>query len=162
MFRLHCSPNLREAVAPETRRLLTALARRVMAVHGAGGPVEAVLTDDAGVRRLNAAYRGLDRNTDVLSFSLLEAPGDRHGLGDVLAPPATEAPVGELYISLQRAAAQAGEQGVSVEEELSRLLVHGLLHLAGFDHRTPAERVVMERETERFVHLQPGPAAGEG
>ncbi len=151
MFRLHCSPNLPEAVAAETRRRLTAVARRVLSVHVAGGPVEAVLTDDSEVRRLNSAYRGRDRNTDVLSFSFLGDPAGRPGGGNVLPPPTLEAPAGELYISLQRAAAQAEERGVTVEEELARLLVHGLLHLAGFDHRTAAELGVMERETERFV-----------
>lgn len=151
MFRLHCSPDLPEAVAAETGHRLTAVARRVLSVHVAGGTVEAVLTDDTEVRRLNAAYRGRDRNTDVLSFSLLEDPAGPSGGAVVVPPPALEAPAGELYISLQRAVAQAEEQGVTVEEELTRLLVHGLLHLAGFDHRTAAELSVMERETERFV-----------
>ena len=113
MFRLHCSPDLPEPVAAEMRQRLTAVARRVLSVHVAGGPVEAVLTDDAEVRRLNSAYRGLDRNTDVLSFSFLSEPaGPKEVAHDhPLAP--VEAPVGELYISLQRAAAQAEEQGVT-------------------------------------------------
>ena len=153
MFRLHCSPDLPEPVAAEMRQRLTEVARRVLSVHVAGGPVEAVLADDAEVRRLNAAYRGRDRTTDVLSFSFLSEPaGPKGGGGDhPLAP--VEAPVGELYISLQRAAAQAEEQGVTVEEELTRLLVHGLLHLAGWDHRTTVELDAMERETERFIRL---------
>ena len=160
MFRLHCSPDLPEPVAAGMRQRLTAVARRVLSVHLAGGPVEAVLTDDTEVRRLNAAYRGRDRSTDVLSFSFLSEPaGPRAVAHDPpLAP--VEAPAGELYISLQRAAAQAEEQGVTVEEELTRLLVHGLLHLAGFDHRTTAELDVMERETDRFTRLSPGPAGG--
>ena len=161
MFRLHCSPDLPEPVPAGMCQRLTATARRVLAVHAAGGPVEAVVTDDAEVRRLNAAYRGRDRNTDVLSFSFLDEPDGPRGLTHVHPLPVVEAPVGELYISLQRAAAQAEDQGVTVEEELTRLLVHGLLHLAGFDHRTAAELGVMERETKRFIQFAPGPA-GEG
>lgn len=153
MFRLHCSPDLPEPVAAEVRHRLTAVARRVLSVHVAGGPVEAVLTDDAEVRRLNSAYRGRDRPTDILSFSFLSEPAGPEGGADDHPPAPVEAPVGELYISLQRASAQADEQGVTVEEELTRLLVHGLLHLAGFDHRTTAELGVMERETERFIRL---------
>ena len=155
MFLLHCSPNLPEAVTAGTRHCLAAVARRVLSVHGAGGPVEAVLTGDAEVRRLNAAFRGRDRSTDVLSFSLREDPGRQNGGGSVLSPAQFEAPAGEIYISLPRATVQAAERGVTVEAELTRLLVHGLLHLAGFDHRTAAELEAMERETERFLHLSP-------
>ena len=118
-----------------------------------------MLADDAEVRRLNAAYRGRDRNTDVLSFSFLAEPAGPTRVTHVRPSPSL-VPVGEVYISLQRAAAQAEEQGVTVEEELTRLLVHGLLHLAGFDHRTAAELGVMERETERFVRMPPD-LAGE-
>ena len=158
MFLLHCSPNSPEAVTAGTRHHLAAVARRVLSVHGTGGPVEAVLTDDAEVRRLNAAFRARDRSTDVLSFSLRDETAGRNGAGSVLSPAEFEAPAGEIYISLPRATVQAAEQGVTVEAELTRLLVHGLLHLAGFDHQTAGELEVMERETERFVHSPPCPA----
>lgn len=127
-------------------------------MHVAGGPVEAVLADDAEVRRLNAAYRGRDRNTDVLSFSFLTEPAGPTRVTDVHPFQSVEVPVGEVYISLQRATAQAEEQAVTVEEELTRLLVHGLLHLAGYDHRTAAELGLMERETERFLRIPRDPA----
>ena len=158
MFLLHCSPDLPEAVTAGTRHHLAAVARRVLSVHEAGGPVEAIVTDDAEVRRLNAAFRGRDRSTDVLSFSLRDDPASRNGAGSVLSPAEFEAPGGEIYISLPRATVQATERGVTVEAELTRLLVHGLLHLAGFDHQTAGELEDMERETERFVHLPPCPA----
>lgn len=158
MFLLHCSPDLPEAVPAGTHHYLAAVARRVLTVHAAGGPVEAVLTDDAEVRRLNASFRGRDRSTDVLSFSLREDPDCRSGGGSVLSPAEFDAPAGEIYISLPQATAQATERGVTVEAELTRLLVHGLLHLAGFDHQTAAELEAMERETERFVCPSPCPA----
>ena len=157
MFLLHCSPDLPEAVTAGTHHHLAAVARRVLSVHGAGGQVEAILAGDAEVRRLNAAFLGRDRNTDVLSFPLLDGP-DPDGAGSVLSPADFEAPAGEIYISVPRAGVQAAERGVKVEDELTRLLVHGLLHLAGFDHQTAGELEVMERETERFVHPSPCPA----
>ena len=157
MFLLHCSPDLPEAVRARIHRHLASVARRVLSVHGAGGQVEAILAGDAEVRRLNAAFLGRDRNTDVLSFPLLDGP-DPDGAGSVLSPADFEAPAGEIYISVPRAEVQAAERGVKVEDELTRLLVHGLLHLAGFDHQTAGELEVMERETERFVHPSPCPA----
>ena len=158
MFLLHCSPDLPEAVRARIHRHLASVARRVLSVHGPEGQVEAILTDDTEVRRLNAAFRGRDRNTDVLSFPLLDDPARPNGAASVLSPAHFEAPAGEIYISLPRATAQAAERGVRVEDELARLLVHGLLHLAGFDHQTAGKLEVMERETERFVHLSPCPA----
>lgn len=76
-----------------------------------------VLSDNGYIRELNREYRGIDRATDVLSFPL----EDDFMLGDVV-------------ISVEKAITQAGEFGVSLDEELGRLLVHGTLHLIGFDH----------------------------
>jgi probable rRNA maturation factor len=73
-----------------------------------------VVTTDAELKRLNAHFRGRDYATDVLSF-----PGSN-----------------ELAISYQRARAQAGEFGHSVEEEIKLLMLHGVLHLRGMDHET--------------------------
>lgn len=114
------------------RQALTGLPRR--------GPVHLVVVDDAAMRELNARYRGLDRTTDVLSFDLAGAEDD-----------AGEAPSGEVYVSLDQARKQAAEQGVPLLEELGRLLVHGLLHLAGRDHKTTAQRRGMEADTERLL-----------
>ena len=118
--------------------------------------MDTVLTNDEHVRQLNRAYRGRDDNTDVLSFALHEEAdgfvvgGDPGSVSDEAC-----APGGEIYISVPRARAQADEQHVPHDEELARLLVHGLLHLAGYDHRTDAELRVMELETERFLTATP-------
>lgn len=155
MFRLHCSPDLPDPPGAACRQHLEEVARRVLAVHAPGaGTVHAVLTDDAGIHRLNRNYRGRDAATDVLSFSL-QGPA-RDGAPDLVVAQDPEPTAGEVYISMDRATAQARDLGVPRDEELARLLVHGLLHLAGFDHRTEKELSFMERETEHF--LAPAPA----
>ena len=135
----------------EWRPCLTGLAGRVAAAHPLGLPVQVILADDAYLKQLNAAYRGKDETTDVLSFDL-DAP-------DL---PTDEPVPSEVYISVERAAAQAAEQQVPIIEELARLLVHGLLHLAGFEHDTPDRLRHMEEETEEFLRaadLPPAPVA---
>jgi len=120
--------------------LLGELARQVTAAHPFPGQVQLVLTDDSYIRRLNVAYRGKDCATDVLSFDL--------------GPPFTleeAATTCEIYISAERARAQAARRDVAEIEELARLLVHGLLHLAGYDHDTPEKLLLMERETDLFL-----------
>jgi probable rRNA maturation factor len=150
MFRLHCQPDLSETPSSATCRHLLQVGRQVLAVHATAGAVDAVLTDDDHVRRLNAAYRSRDRTTDVLAFAFEESSDDV-----IVGDAAVEPTVGEVYISVQRASEQADELGVTQDEELSRLLVHGLLHLVGFDHQTEEELVAMERETERFLAAVP-------
>jgi len=80
------------------------------------------------MRRLNHLYRGIDRTTDVLSFpqdEVLSAGAGKTTENIIL---------GDIVISLQKAALQAEENGLSFHEELKRLLIHGLLHLIGYDH----------------------------
>ncbi|MGE5559456.1 MAG: rRNA maturation RNase YbeY [Chloroflexota bacterium] len=105
--------------------------------------VSLTFTDDEGIRALNRDYRHLDQPTDVLSFPLLEQmdsePAVVDGQQDYL--------LGDIVISLERAAAQAKEFGHSLEREIGFLFVHGLLHLLGYDHDTPdGEGDMRERE----------------
>ena len=123
------------------RRPLTALVRRVLRAEGVAGPIELsiAVTDDETVRELNRRYRGVDAPTDVLSFSLQDdSDGD-------------ESLLGELVIALPTAQRQAVEQGHSLEEELAHLLVHGLLHLLGYDHERPAEARRMRAREEALL-----------
>lgn len=97
-------------------------ARRMLAALGADAELSIALVGDEEMQRLNAAYRGKDRPTDVLSFEMGDdAPGGVRLLGDVV-------------ISLDTAARQAAEHGVGLAEEVRVLLAHGLLHLLGYDH----------------------------
>jgi len=107
-----------------------------------------LLTDDATIRPLNARWRGIDRATDVLSFSQLE--GEVIGQASVL---------GDVVISLETAERQAAELGHDTAWEVRVLLVHGICHLLGHDHEgdEEAERMeTLERELlaifERPVH----------
>jgi probable rRNA maturation factor len=98
-----------------------------------------VVTDDETVRRLNREYAGDDHATDVLSFSLRE--------GEEFVAAGGPSPLGEVIVSYPTAERQAADAGHSVEDELSHLLVHGILHLLGYDHAEPAdERKMMARE----------------
>ena len=160
MYRLHCSPDLPDPPGAACLERLAAVAHRTLSCHCAGGSVDVILTGDAEVRRLNRTFRGRDRATDVLSFSFVD--GDRRDGGDhqdggdeanaegkFLAE--QDMPAGEVYISVERAAAQGEELGVPRDEELARLLVHGLLHLAGYDHQTEADLQTMEVLTDELL-----------
>jgi|GEM_PF-107052 len=98
--------------------------------------VTLLLTDDVGIQALNREHRGLDRATDILSWSYLPP-------GWVLdTPRSRSAPVahlGELALSVETAARQAHDNGWDLLTESARLLAHGCAHLAGLDHKTPAE-----------------------
>jgi probable rRNA maturation factor len=86
-----------------------------------GGILNVVFVNDLYIRALNKSYRGKDAPTDVLSFNYDFSEG-----GDGL--------IGEVYISVETAVRQAKEHGFSLSEELSKLLVHGVLHIHGYDH----------------------------
>ncbi|MBQ4403510.1 MAG: rRNA maturation RNase YbeY [Selenomonadaceae bacterium] len=101
------------------------------------------LTDDEHIHALNKKYRGVDRATDVLSFAFRESD----------EPEVVDADfeiLGDVIISLERAAAQAQEFGHSFLREVIFLEVHGLLHLLGYDHMDDDERREMEEE-QRFI-----------
>lgn len=101
-----------------------------------GQSLSVVLTDDAEIQSLNRQFRGIDAPTDVLSFGqepaeqFVEAPDEPPYLGDVI-------------LSYPRAQEQATEQGHSTLQELRVLIVHGVLHLMGYDHATPEGKARM-------------------
>ncbi len=92
-----------------------------------------VLTGDLEVRKLNKLYRGKNRTTDVLSFPLLE--GKRLMAGSELY-----LPLGDVVISVAQTKRQASEHGKDFRQELALLLMHGILHLLGYDHATPVQK----------------------
>ena len=104
--------------------------------------VAVLFVDDAAIRTLNCQYRGKDKPTDVLSFSHIE---------DVELQ-SFDTLLGELVISVQTLKKQAKEFKVTFEQELKRLLVHGMLHLLGFDHEHVPSGVAakMRREEKRL------------
>jgi probable rRNA maturation factor len=99
-----------------------------------------VLTDDVTVQRLNRDYRNTDAPTDVLSFA--QSEGD-----DVPRPSDAPAHLGDVIISVDTATRQAAEHAIPLQDELSHLLVHGILHLLGYDHeRATDEKAMRARE----------------
>jgi len=127
----------------------TGLARflnRARAAVGIEGEVHVLLADDATLRRLNRTYRGKNKATDVLSFPAGDA-GDGNGVGVA----------GDLAISLETAARQAARFGHSLRDEVRVLLLHGVLHLAGFDHEADAgEMAAREAELRRELGVETG------
>jgi probable rRNA maturation factor len=119
-------------------RLAALLAFGLDAEEAAGNwRIELVLADDALLRRLHREFMGLDSSTDIITFPDHE--------------PDAEEPVsgGQIYISVERAAAQAAEFGQTVSEEIEFLVLHGVLHLCGWDDNTDAKRErMLNRQTE--------------
>jgi probable rRNA maturation factor len=107
--------------------------------------VSVICVDDERIHELNREHRGIDRPTDVLSFSQLEGE-EMAGL-----PEGEPLPVGDIVISVERVAAQAEEYGHSFERELGFLVGHGMLHLLGYDHQTPEEEAAMMAKTEEIL-----------
>ena len=115
-----------------------------------------LLTGDDRVRRLNRDYRGEDRTTDVLAFALEESevafprPSDAlPTLGQV--PSDALRALGQVVVSYPQAVRQAAEYGHTVEREVAFLVVHGLLHLLGFDHQRPDDEARMLSKQEAIM-----------
>jgi probable rRNA maturation factor len=120
---------------------LKAFAARLEKCVAGGRPFTWLLTDDAELQRLNRQFLGRDYPTDVLSFPSAEGEGS----------------IGEIAISLERAAEQARERGHSLRNEVEILLLHGVLHLLGMDHETDRGRMARaERRHRRELGLPAG------
>ncbi|MGB7404287.1 MAG: rRNA maturation RNase YbeY [Pacificimonas sp.] len=113
--------------------------------HLAEGPVtteiSVKLTSDAVVQRLNAQFRGKDKPTNVLSFPLVQS--------DLLAAMTNsddgEVLLGDIALALETCTAEAARKNITVADHATHLIVHGALHLVGFDHALEPEAVEMER-----------------
>ena len=114
--------------------------------------ISVLLTDDEGIHQINLDMRGVDRPTDVLSFPMFELePGVPPEGEDYLDPATGLCPLGDMCISLERAAAQAEEFGHSLERELCYLTVHSVLHLLGYDHLDEGPMKAQMREREEAI-----------
>ncbi len=124
---------------------LKGVARRVLEVEGvAAAELGVVVTDDATVQRLNRDYAGEDAPTDVLSFPLTEGE-------PFVSPPDGVLRLGEVVISYPTAERQAAEAGRATEAEVAHLLIHGVLHLLGYDHAEPEEERRMRAREEALL-----------
>ena len=108
--------------------------------------VSVTFTDNEGIKKINGQYRGIDKETDVLSFPLTDFEGGEE-------PPIDEPQVslGDIVISLEKAQAQAEEFGHSFEREVAFLCVHSMLHLLGYDHVNSEEEDEQMRSLQRAI-----------
>jgi len=107
--------------------------------------VSVTFTDDEGIREKNREFREIDAPTDVLSFPMYDMKN-----GD-LPEEEGEVELGDIVLSLERAAAQATEYGHSYEREVAFLTVHSVLHLLGYDHVNSEEEEMEMREHQRVI-----------
>ena len=138
-----------DTVEPLLRRVISA----ALEAEGLDLPCEinVLLTDDEGIHQVNLDMRGVDRPTDVLSFPMFDlSPGEKPG-EEHEDPDTGLVPLGDMCISLERAAAQAEEYGHSVERELSYLAVHSVLHLLGYDHMDEGPMKAQMRRREEHI-----------
>ena len=114
--------------------------------------INVMITDNQGIRAINAASRNIDQATDVLSFPMFELePGVPPEGEEYLDPATSTCPLGDMCISLERATAQAQEFGHSLERELCYLTVHSVLHLLGYDHLDEGPMKAQMREREEAI-----------
>ena len=131
-----------EALPTLSRSGLARFLNLARAAVGLEGEVDVLLTSDAELKRLNKAFRGKNKATDVLSFP---------------APDEAEDVAGDLAISLETAARQAAEHGHTLRDEVRILLLHGVLHLAGEDHEADSgEMAAREADLRRKLRLPVG------
>lgn len=134
--------SLEDALSTLNRSGLARFLNRARAAVGLEGEVDVLLTSDAELKRLNKAFRGKNKATDVLSFP---------------APEEAEDVAGDLAISLETAARQAAEHGHTLRDEVRILLLHGVLHLAGEDHEVDSgEMAAREAALRRKLRLPVG------
>lgn len=133
---------LRSALPISPRKIAVRLGRVLAALGRPGAGVSVLLTDDEEIRRLNRAFRGVDRPTNVLAFPDTEAAlGERGHLGDVA-------------VSTETVVREAEALGAPVGEHFWYYLIHAVLHLAGHDHELgPEEDEAQRRETDRLMLL---------
>lgn len=127
-------------------RRIKSLAQRLLQSENCAekAEVSVLLTDDENISLLNEEYRGVEGPTDVLSFSQHEGEED-------FPPSAQENLLGDVVISVETAQRQAAEQGHTLDEEIDVLLVHGVLHLLGYDHAEPDEAKEMFARQEAVL-----------
>jgi probable rRNA maturation factor len=129
--------NLQRRVRVSPARLKRTAERALRSLGRAGRDVHVTVVNDSAIRRLNARWMGTRRSTDVLAFDL-DAPGPSRLLG-------------EIVVSADTAKRQAGVVRVPVALELDLLVVHGLLHLAGYDDHEPREARRMHERARKIL-----------
>ena len=139
--------------------IVTSIIRRcveaTLDAEGVNVPCEinVFVTNDSGIRAINAASRNIDKATDVLSFPMFQlTPGQLpEDWSEYLDPETDMCPLGDMAISLERAIAQAKEFGHSTRREIGYLTIHSMLHLLGYDHLDEGEQKAQMRQREENI-----------
>jgi len=147
----------RSLLFPHKKQWLKSIITVVLGEEHIAGSMEinCVITDDENIHRFNRRYRGIDGPTDVLSFALTEQSNSSDSI-EFPSLPGVPGKFGDIMISYPRAAAQARKLGHSVEEEITLLLVHGTLHLLGYDHQTAGEAKKMKKREKEIISILDG------
>ena len=140
---VYMQSQVRRVTIDQTR--LDRLARAVLSDVGETSAELGILfVGDQRMRGLNHRYRGKDRTTDVLAFAMRETSTPH-------ATRLTPRPLGDVVISIPTAQRQARQRGRSLDEELTVLLVHGILHLCGYDHERSEKEARRMHRRERMI-----------
>lgn len=133
------------SVVTDAAKIAEQAARAAFAAAADDVPSEAgiLLSDDAAVQGLNRDYRGKDKPTNVLSFAAQE--------GDMPTPDGAPILLGDIVIALETLSRESADEGKATADHLSHLVVHGMLHLLGYDHQTDAEADEMESLEVRIL-----------
>ena len=151
---IYVSRDVKNLGHPNSAALIKKAARLALEAEGVSVPcvISAMLTDDEGIRRVNAEFRGVDSATDVLSFPLNKL---RPGAFD---PALCERDMdsgavllGDMLIDVPRCESQGEEFGHGYEREISYLTVHSVLHLLGYDHVDEGEMKKQMRAREKQI-----------
>ncbi len=141
---------------------LQSVAEQVLTAQDASSKAELglVITGQERVQQLNRSYLGKDEPTDVLSFSMLPEPsatGESEVSSPFVQPPDGVLHLGEVIVSYPQAVLQAEEHRHSVKREIAILVIHGVLHLLGYEHNKPElERQMKTREEEVLSCIEEG------
>jgi probable rRNA maturation factor len=133
---------------------LQRIAARTLEAEGILSPAEMglVITNSKAIQKLNRTYRGEDKPTDVLAFHMIPGTSQESELR-FIGPPDGIHHLGEVVISYPQAVQQAQEQGHGVAQELALLIVHGILHLLGYDHELPEEEQQMKARENEILEM---------
>ncbi len=129
-------------VLPGLEDLATAAVRLALEGRGPRGDVYVLFTSDAEIRGMNRDWRGKDQATNVLSFPATQ---------DMPLPQGEMPPLGDVVLAYETVAGEASSQGKRVTDHVTHLIIHGMLHLLGYDHETEDEAELMESEERALL-----------
>lgn len=129
-------------VLPGLEDLATASVRLALEGRGPKGDVFVLFTSDAEIRAMNRDWRGKDQATNVLSFPAAQ---------DMPLPQGEMPPLGDVVLAYETVAREASSQGKRVTDHVTHLIMHGMLHLLGYDHETEDEAELMENEERALL-----------